>query len=502
VYGASKAITSVGTKKKPNILFCISDDQSWLHAGAYGDKVIKTPSFDRVAKEGVLFTHAFCAAPSCTPSRSAVLTGQQIWRLQQGANLFGMLSKKFKVYPMILKEAGYHVGFTGKGWGPGRWGKEKTSENPAGKRYDKIKCKPPRFTSDKDYAANFELFFKEKPEDKPFCFCYSSHEPHRHYLQGSGLESGKKLEDVKVPAFLPDTPEVRSDILDYYVKVEWFDKHLGRMIRLLEKTGELDNTIIVVTSDNGMPFPRGKATLYDYGVRMPLAVRWGAKAKGKRIVDDFVSLTDLAPTFLQAAGLDIPGEMTGQSFLDILLSDKAGRVDPARDKVFTAMERHAWCRSDGGGYPMRAVRTYRWLYIRNYEPGRWPAGDPDFLSPWTGIYGEVDNGPSKTCMIQKGDSAEKVKLFNLSFKKRPAEELYDVEKDPDQINNLAENPEFAETKKQLSSQLQEYLRTTEDPRAHGKAPWDSYAYHWPWYYCKDGLKDISVKTKAKNPRKK
>ncbi|MHC4620585.1 MAG: sulfatase-like hydrolase/transferase, partial [Planctomycetota bacterium] len=123
---------------------------------------------------------------------------------------------------------------------------------------------------------------------------------------------------MAVPESLPDVPEIRSDILDYYLEIEWYDQHLGRMIKLLKDMGELDNTLVVVTSDNGMPFPRAKANLYDLGVRMPLAVRWGGRVRGGRVVDDFISLTDLAPTFLEAAGLQVPAQMTGRSLVDIL----------------------------------------------------------------------------------------------------------------------------------------------------------------------------------------
>jgi len=314
-----------------------------------------------------------------------------------------------------------------------------------------------------DYSANFEDFMNELKEGQPFCFWYGGKEPHRSYEDGSGLRSGKKPDAVRVPQSIPDVADVRGDILDYYLEIEWYDEHFGRMLKLLKGKGQLDNTLIVVTSDNGMPFPRAKTHLYDLGVRMPLAVRWPAKVKGGRVVDDFISHTDFAPTFLEAAGIESPEEMTGRSLLNILLSDKSGRLDPSRDKVFTAIERH----SVPTGYPRRAIRTHDWLYIRNYEPDRWPGGKPQ-------RYGDCDGSPTKTYIIEHKDDPKEGIFFQLAFAKRPSEELYDVNKDPCQIHNLAEDAAFADIKKMLREQLEKYQRKTKDPRIEGKSPWDNY----------------------------
>ncbi len=484
VLSLSAPLTANSPAPRPNILLCISDDQSWLHAGAYGDKVVKTPHFDRIARQGVLFTRAFCAAPSCTPSRSALLTGQDIWRLERGGVLFGALPAKFKVYPRLLEDSGYTVGFTGKGWAPGNYKAGGRDADPTGNSYMKRRNieQPGDRISRWDYAGNFEDFLKDREPGQPFCFWYGAWEPHRPYESGVGLRAGGNPEEVVVPEFLLDTPEIRKDILDYYFEIEWFDRHLGRMIALLEEAGELENTIIVVTSDNGMPFPRAKSTLYDHGVRMPLAICWGRQVKPGRVVDDLVSLTDLAPTFLEAAGLPVPAEMTGRSLLNILRSDKAGQVDPTRDRIFTALERHAWSRPDGATYPMRALRTAAWLYIRNYEPQRWPMGDPDFVSSHMGFYGDVDDGPTKTYMIEHQEDPAVATLFQLSFGQRAAEELYDLAKDPCQLRNLAADPAVAEVKQRLRDQLERHLCQTNDPRMQGKAPWDQYPYYFKDYW--------------------
>jgi N-sulfoglucosamine sulfohydrolase len=449
-----------GGGKKPNILFCLSDDQSWPHASAYGTKVIKTPHFDRIAKNGVLFNYAYCACPSCTPSRGSILTGQHIWRLDQGAQLFGTLSKKHPVYTDLLTQAGYHVGYIAKGWAPGNNKAGGRTSNAAGKSY-----------------KNFQQFFDAGEKSKPWCFWFGSRDPHRGYRFGSGERSGMDPAQVEVPAVMPDAPDVRKDICDYYLEIQKFDSELGAMLEVIQDAGQLDNTIVVITSDNGMPFPRGKATLYDLGVRMPLAISWTKHIPGGRKVDDFVSLTDLAPTFLEAAGLTPPASMTGRSLLGILRSKKSGRIAPDRDCVFTARERHAWCRIDGTGYPSRMIRTRDFLYIRNYEPDRWPSGIARIVTN-EGAYGDVDQSPTKKYMLARRSDPRDKKLFELSFGKRPAEEFYDCRKDPFQMNNLADNPACKTSMKKLSDRLTAYLKKTNDPRETSqKILWDQ----WPYY---------------------
>jgi uncharacterized sulfatase len=286
-----------------------------MHTGANGDPVVKTPAFDRVAAEGLRFVHAFCDAPTCGPSRSALLTGQPIWRLEEAGNIHSTLPAKFTTYVEQLAKAGYKVGHTGKGWSPGRLEVGGRSENPAGPGYQKLKTKPPfKAMRNTDYAGNFTSFLEQVENKQPFCFWLGTSEPHRAYEEGAGKKTGKDPDKVVVPPFFPDHPIVRSDILDYYVEVEHFDKMVGRAIEALEERGLLDKTIIVVTSDHGMPFPRAKASLYDAGTRVPLAIRWPKGIKGQgRVVNEFVSLSDLAPTFVEAAGLKVPEMMTATS---------------------------------------------------------------------------------------------------------------------------------------------------------------------------------------------
>jgi N-sulfoglucosamine sulfohydrolase len=438
---------------RPNILFCLGDDWGWPHTGALGDKVVRTPTFDRVAREGVLFPQACCASPSCTPSRGSILTGQMFYRLEEGGNLWSTLPKKFQVYPDLLEAAGYHVGLMRKGWSPGDFKSTGWPRNPAG----------PIFKS-------FDAFHQSVPDGKPFCFWFGSVDPHRTYEPGAAAAAGLKPDNVCVPPWLPDVPEVRADILDYYFECERCDRNVGEMMALLEKAGKLENTLVVMTGDNGWPFPRGKTNLYDGGVRQPFAVRWPARVKGGRTVEDFISLSDLAPTFMEAAGLKPLAEMTARSFLDVLTSDKSGRVDPQRDRVVVGRERHhGGARPGCLGYPMRAMRTHDYLYIRNFIPDRWPAGDPPG-------YADCDNGPSKTYMIDHRDDPKVAPLYELSFGKRPAEELYDCRTDPHQMKNLAADAAHADAKKKIAADLEKYLAETKDPRIIGGEKFDEYPY--------------------------
>ncbi len=448
---------------RPNILFAIADDWSWPHAGAYGDEVVKTPTFDRLAREGALFNHAYVSAPSCTPSRGAVLTGQWHWRLEAAGNLWSVFPDKFATYPELLKAAGYEVGVTGKGWGPGRT--ETPDRELAGKRY-----------------RNFQAFLQARQKEKPFCFWLGSSDPHRPYKRGSGAASGMDLDRVHLFACFPDHPEVRSDVADYYFEVQRFDRLVGAALESLEAIGELDDTVVLMTSDNGMPFPRCKSNLYDSGARMPLAVRWPGKVKPGRTVEDFVSFTDFGPTFLEIAGLRPTAEMTGRSLMGVLTSEQSGRIDRERDFVLVGKERHcpAQERPDMGGYPCRAIRTHEFLYVRNFRPDRWPAGTPNyeqaaFKNAW---YGDCDNGPTKTYMVENRDQdAEHRRLYELAFGKRPGEELYDLKNDPEQLENVAADPEYAAIRRQLAERLMRQLEATGDPRAVGGGEkFDEYPY--------------------------
>ncbi|GLR19512.1 sulfatase family protein [Portibacter lacus] len=461
--------------KKPNILFCIADDWGWPHAGIYGDEIVKTPTFDQLAREGVVFDHAYVSSPSCTPSRGAILTGQYHWRLEEGANLWSTLDIDIPVYPLLLEDAGYHVGHWRKCWGPGNLkAGGYIDANPGGKNYPK----------------GFDQFLEARKDGEPFSFWLGASDPHRGYDEGSGKRSGMDIDKIKVPGFYPDEEIIRSDIADYYFEVQRFDNDVAKAIQKLEEIGELENTIIVMTGDHGMPFPRCKSNLYDMGVRVPLVIRWGDKVKGDRRVKDFVSLTDLAATFLDAADVEIPQEMTGKSLLPILTSDKEGWIETERQQVIFGKERHvpAQLAPSIVGYPSRGIRTDEFLYIRNFHPERWPVGVPEGASHPSSIFSDSDNGPTKTFLIENAENPEYKPYYEWSFGKRPGEELYLITSDPDQLNNLASIETFAKVKKDLSDKLHTLLVESDDPRAVGGGEkFDEYPYRSS-YKLNDGVK--------------
>ncbi len=446
---------------RPNILFCLADDWGWPHAGAYGDPVVKTPAFDRLAREGVLFDYAFISSPSCTPSRNAALTGQQFYRLDHGANLHSTLDPKHPNFMFLLRDAGYEIGHWRKAWGPGDFKALGYQEHP---------CGP---------SMSFDKFIGQRDKSKPFCFWFGTSDPHRPYKKGSGKGSGMDLAKVPVPRFFPDVPEVRSDIADYYGEVQRWDRDVAAAMELLEEAGELDSTIVVMSGDHGMPFPRCKGNLYDWGARVPLAIRWGAQVKPGRRVKDFASLTDLAPTFLEAAGVAVPKAMTGRSLLPVLSAEGEGRIDPKRDLLVFGRERHVPAQGMPSlvGYPARAIRTDRWLLILNLEDDRWPAGVPSGASHPIDVHADCDNGPTKSFIVDHQSDPEHARHFELCFAKRPAVELYDCGADPDQVHNLAGDPKHAETVKALRGRLVEYLKATADPRfTDAPVKFDEYPY--------------------------
>lgn len=457
-------------EEKPNILFTILDDASYAHFGAYGCDWVKTPAFDRVAKEGILFTRAYTPNAKCAPSRSCILTGRNSWQLEEAINHWPYFPQKFQTYAETLTENGYHVGYSGKGWAPGIPGKiNGVKRELAGKLYNAKSLTPPtKGISPTDYTGNFMDFLDANKEGEPFCFWYGSKEPHRRYEYGSGkAKGGKSLSDIdKVYSFWPDTDSVRNDMLDYAYEIEYADKHLGLMLAELEKRGELDNTIVVVTSDNGMPFPRIKGQEYEFSNHLPLAIRWpkGINNPGRK-VDDFVNFIDFAPTFLEVAGVD--GEQVGmqpiqgESLVSIFESSKSGIVEQNRDHVLIGKERHDIGRPNDWGYPIRGIVKGDYLLIKNFESDRWPAGNPE-----TG-YLNCDGGPTKTVCLDEQYDPENNKYWEWSFGKRPELEFYNIKNDPECMTNLADQPDTKGLISDLKDQLFRELKEQSDPRMTG-----------------------------------
>ncbi len=478
IVGACQTDASEAEQARPNILFAIADDASFPHMGAYGCTWVNTPGFDRVAENGLLFMNAYTPNAKCSPSRACILTGRNSWQLEEAANHVPYFPDKFITFMESLGDNGYFVGHTAKGWAPGqvgeRNGKKRELTGPA---FNDKKIDPPaEYISNNDYAENFRDFLTAKPDSLPFCFWYGSTEPHRRYEYGAGIEKGgKQLSDIdEVPDFWPQNDTIRTDMLDYAFEIEYFDQHLTRMLDMLEEAGELDNTIVIVTADNGMPFPRVKGQAYELSNHLPFAIMWpaGIEQPGTEI-EEYISFIDIAPTLTQLADIS-PDEsemqaMQGRSityFFEQQPNDSA-----AWNHVLIGKERHDIGRPNDGGYPIRGIVKNDYLYVRNYEPDRWPAGNPE-----TG-YLNTDGSPTKTFILDHRQTSGLEKHWEMNFGKRPTEEFYNISTDPYCVRNLAFDPEVAPIMESMKTQMVAELKAQGDPRMFGRgAIFDEYVY--------------------------
>lgn len=498
--------SAAADQQRPNILFLFADDWGRL-ASIYGEvegpggvnDVVRTPNFDRLARRGVLFRHAHVNAPSCTPCRSSLLSGQYFWRTGRGAILQGAVwDPAIPAYPLLLRDAGYDLGKSYKVWSPGTpadapYGGQQHAYEQAGRRFNQFSQNATRLvaagssveqakqTLYDEVTANFRAFLGDRKAGQPFCFWFGPTNVHRKWIKGSGKALWGLDPDSlkgKMPAFLPDVHEVREDLVDHFGEIAAFDAAVGLLIAEVERAGELDRTLIVVSGDHGAPgFPHGKCNLYDFGTGVSLAIA-GPGVAGGRVVDDLVNMTDLAPTFLEFAGVAVPDVMTGRSLRPVLASERQGLVDPARAWVVTGRERHvAAARAGHLPYPQRAIRTQQHLLIVNFKPERYPLGDPyrlDGADPPTEVeltentfatYPDDDAGPAKAWLVGQRDNPDWKWHYDLAYGKRPRLELYDLEKDPDQVHNVAQDPAYEAVLVRLEQTLMEELRRTGDPRA-------------------------------------
>lgn len=440
----SQEMLPVNQDRRPNILLAFSDDQSHIHAGVYGYAPVRTPTFDSLAAQGVRFDNAFTASPMCTVARASLFTGRNPWQNGEAGQHGSHFPAALVSYVDLLEDAGYAVGFTGKAWGPGRWDVTGRDRSPGGPEFNDIKLeiKPTTGIYEVDYASNFAAFLAQKPPGQPFAFVYGAKEPHGPYERGSGIKAGFNPEDlILTPNHGDNSEKTKSDLLDYFLELEWFDTQLGKIIETLRESGELDNTLVLVTADNGSPVPGSKSNLYDLGTHVPLIAVWPEKIMAGRVVDDLINQIDFAPTFLEVAGIEPPAEITGKSFMDLLLSGENGRLDPSREFVLAAQEKGSHLRDDNLGYPMRSIRTHEYRYIRNFKPERWPRGN----APEPG-----EDPPTDRWSVQ-----------------RPAEELFKITEDPYCLNNLAGDEDYASVLAELGNTLEKELLEQSDPRVLG-----------------------------------
>ena len=530
VQGNATDDNAVATQSaRPNFLILFADDWGRF-ASAYAAidpdpllSLVRTPNIDRIAQRGVLFRHAFVSAPSCTPCRSALLSGQHFWRTGRGSILQGAVwDPTIPAFPLLLDQAGYHIGETFKVWSPGSpgdapYGAGKFAYEKSGRKFNDFSenvTQAVREGSSVEAAktelldgveSNFKDFLKARPEGRPFCYWFGPTNTHRQWIEGSGESLwgfDPKQFQGKLPPFLPDVPTVRQDLADYFGEIAAWDAAVGRLLDELESQQLTESTMIIISGDHGPPgFPHGKCNLYGFGTEVSLMIagpgipnkplQTSAQtspqsssqhspdlAKGSyRVIDDLVSLTDIAPTILETAGLAVPQTMTGKSLLPMLQKNDSGKLDPNRDAVFLGRERHVEnARADFTPYPQRAIRTDEFLYIINFRPDRWPLGDPYGLMDSTPpSYQQVrentratlpdeDAGPTKAWLVEHRNDPQWQPFFQHAYGRRPREELFDLRVDPHQMKNLAADPEYHSVRQGLEQRLLDELTRTGDPR--------------------------------------
>ena len=451
---ACTCLSLSAAEKQPNILLFLTDDDSALDRSAYGWTNIPTPGFDRVAEQGVLFKNAYSSVSSCAPARATILTGRHFWQNEEMAFIQGFLRSEIPTLTNILAESGYFVGMTVKDNGPVS-SPPNSQDNVLGPRYqsEMMESVPPEIRP-YDYAANFMKFLEDREARQPFFFWAGVIEPHWPWGDENYKlleeEFGISVDEIKLPPALEDTRAMREWWGGYLYAICYADTHLQRMLDHLEAIGELDNTIIIAAGDNGAYLPvdasrfrphvppdegplrsRGKSSPYDYGVHVPLAIMWPEGIPANRVVEDFVSFADFAPTLLEIIGIEAPEGMTGKSLTSILKSDQSGMIEQ-RDLMRTGLEWHG--ELDPISRSSRALRKGDFTYIVFYDNVD-EAGNP---------------------------------LSNEELSTPVEEALYDLSNDRWQLNDLIDDPDYADI---LSLMRELYIQNglaMDDPRVTGE----------------------------------
>jgi N-sulfoglucosamine sulfohydrolase len=413
---------------RPNILVFVADDMAWDDSGAYGHPTIRTPTIDRLARDGLRFDRAFLTCSSCSPSRSSILTGR--YPHSTGAEqLHWPLPADQVLVSKLLQQAGYYTAAIGK-WHLG----ERVRD---------------QFDLTKPGVGQMLATLRDRPRDKPFFFWFAFTDPHRPYRPGA-IPQPYRPEEVVVPPYLPDVPETRRDLALYYDAITRLDGVMGEVLAELDRQGAARDTLVLFLSDNGRPFPRCKTTVYDSGVRTPLIVRWPGRVRPGGTCGRLVSAVDIAPTIAAVAGLPAgypaqPGRPSfqGKSFA-ALLTNPAGPA--VRDYAFAE---HNWHDYDAHE---RGVRSERFNYVRNSYP-ELPGTPP----------ADAVSGITFQAMRKLRDAGRLTPAQRSVFvKPRPAEELYDVDADPHELTNLAGDPKYADVLKSMRSALDGWIKETHD----------------------------------------
>lgn len=429
-----------GTDPRTNFVICIADDVSWDDIGCYGSPCARTPRIDALAAKGCKFTEAYLTASSCSPSRSSIITSRYPHNLGPAAELHLPIDANIPWLPSILREHGYYTAIVGKN--------HMTRENSkvGSETWDHIDAgkTPDNGGAESKWADSI----RERPKDKPFFFWFAAVDAHREWEADKQWVESKygpkhRASDMVVPPFLVDDVATREDLASYHNEITRFDYFVGEVVDALAAEGVLDNTLILVLADNGRPFPRAKTRLHDSGMKTPLIAHWpaGIKEPGNAS-HSLVSSIDIAPTLLQIAGCKTPASFQGISFEGVF-------TDPSKMSRRYAFSEHNWHDYEAHG---RAVRSDGWLYIRNARP----------QTAWQGPADSV-RSPAHVSLRAARDAKQLTPAqADVFLAPRPAEELYYTPDDPNQLRNLADEPEAADTKKRLATLLKQWSDETGD----------------------------------------
>ena len=416
--GASQAA------ERPNFVVIIGDDISWDDYGAYGHPHIRTPHVDALAKGGMRFDLAFLTTSSCSPSRCSIMTGRYPHATGAG-ELHQPLPEDQITFAKVLRDEGYYTAAAGK-WHLG---------NAPREHFDSIQGGSP------SGCEQWLPTLKGRDKEKPFFMWFAATDAHRGWSKNA-VDPPHTNEEVVVPPYMPDTEDVRKDLALYYDEVSRMDEYVGKVVAELKRQGVFDNTVLIVMADNGRPFPRCKTTMYDSGIRTPFVVSWPQEVDAGQVNKNLVSSVDIASTFVELAGIDIPDSFQGKSFAQGLLNASA----VCREYIFAEHNWHDYAAHD------RAVRDGRYLYIRNSFP-EYPATPPaDAVRSLS--------YDSMQALESEGKLPEHQRQCFLY--PRPAEELYDLEADPHSLKNIAGDSDWAEVKARLSKQLDDWVSRTAD----------------------------------------
>ena len=432
---------SMGAEGRPNIVLIIADDLSPEDCGPYGNKGVQTPNLNRLAREGMRFNRAFVTTSSCSPSRSSMLSGK--YPHNTGAEqLHWPLSGRHTTFVQLLKQSGYYTAAAGK-WHLGPEVKKHFDRvtEPGDAGFQLPGNGKRMIADDKSGCSQWVPTLQNRPKDKPFFLWLAALDPHRDYEENI-IPKPHRPEDVTVPPFLPDVPETRKDLGLYYDEIARLDRYIGDVLAELERQQQATNTFVLFITDNGRAFPRCKTRMFDSGIRSPWIVRWPGKVKAGSVCERLVSTIDIAPTFIKLAGLAANESFEGKDFSPLLENPETA----IREYVYAE---HHWHDFDACE---RAVRSEQFKYIRNYFPelqGTPPA--------------DAVRSPSFQVMRRLRDAGKLTKAQMDCFQKpRAAEELYDVNSDPHELNNLAADPGYATTLTKFREQLASWQKDTGD----------------------------------------